>query len=40
LPKNGLNWLLAQNFTSLMQQCWLELVYHCLGPGAALENMF
>jgi hypothetical protein len=23
-----------------MQQCWLKLVSHCLGPGAALENMF
>ena len=23
-----------------MQQCWLKLVYHCLEPGAALENMF
>jgi hypothetical protein len=23
-----------------MQQCWLKLVYHCLQPGAALENMF
>jgi hypothetical protein len=23
-----------------MQQCWLNLVSHCLGPGAALENMF
>ena len=23
-----------------MQQCWLKLVCHCLGPVAALENMF
>ena len=23
-----------------MQQCWLKLVSHCLGPGAALGNMF
>ena len=23
-----------------MQQCWLNLVSHGLGPGAALENMF
>jgi hypothetical protein len=23
-----------------MQQCWLKLVYHCLEPGAVLENMF
>ena len=23
-----------------MQQCWLKLVSYCLGPGAALENMF
>ena len=23
-----------------MQKCWLKLVYHCLEPGAALENMF
>ena len=23
-----------------MQQWWLNLVSHCLGPGAALENMF
>jgi hypothetical protein len=23
-----------------MQQCWLKLISHCLGSGAALENMF
>ena len=23
-----------------MQQCWLKLSYHCLEPGAALQNMF
>ena len=23
-----------------MQQCWLKLVSHYLGPGAALENVF
>ena len=23
-----------------MQQCWLKLVSHCLGPSAALENKF
>jgi hypothetical protein len=23
-----------------MQQCWLKLVSYCLGPGAALGNMF
>ena len=23
-----------------MQQCWLKLVSHCLGPGAALYKMF
>ena len=32
--------LTAQNFTSLIQQCWLKLVSRCLGPGAALDNMF
>ena len=23
-----------------MQQCWLKLVFHGVGPRAALENMF
>ena len=23
-----------------MQQCWLKLISHCLGPRAALGNMF
>ena len=26
--------------TSLMQQCWLKLDYHCLERGSVLEDMF